>query len=50
MYMKYENSITYHSKVIANVKVFYKQTDILYVKLGQTLYAPNLLMSGKKIL
>ena len=44
--MKYEISITYHSKPDADVKVFVdKQTDR---QTGQKLYAPNLMMWGYK--
>jgi hypothetical protein len=44
--MKYESPITYHSKEMANVKVFAgKQTD---GQLSQKLYAPDLSIGGHK--
>ena len=52
--MKYESPITYHSKDMANVKVFAdrqtdrqtdKQTDR---RTGQKLYAPDLSIRGHK--
>ena len=44
--MEYESCITYHSKAMANVKVFAdKQKD---KRTGQKLYAPDLLMHGHK--
>ena len=48
--MKYESLITYHSKDMANVKVFAdrqtdKQTDR---RTGQKLYAPDLSIRGHK--
>ena len=46
IYVKYEISITYHSKAIANVKAFTdKQTD---KRTGQKLYAPDLSTRGYK--
>ena len=51
-YVKYERSITYHSKAMANVKVFCRQTngqtDRQNKRTGQKLYAPNLVMLGHK--
>ena len=48
--MKYESSITYHLKAMANDKVFAdKQTERQTDKwTGKKLYAPNLLMWGHK--
>ena len=52
--MKYESSITYHSKGMANVKVFTdkqmdKETDRQTDKwTNQKLYAPNLTIWGRK--
>jgi hypothetical protein len=44
--MKYESPITYHSKDMANVKVFAdRQTDR---RTGQKLYAPDLSIRGHK--
>jgi hypothetical protein len=44
--MKYESPITYHSKDMANVKVFAdKQTDR---RTGQKLYVPDLSIQGHK--
>jgi hypothetical protein len=40
--MKYESPITYHSKDMANVKVFADRW------IGQKLYAPNLSIQGIK--
>ena len=42
IYMKYESSITYHSKTMANVKLFVDRQT------GQKLYAPDLSMLGHK--
>jgi hypothetical protein len=45
-HMKYESCITYHSKDMANVKVFAdRQTNR---RTGQKLYAPNLSIRGHK--
>ena len=47
IYVKYESSITYHSKAVANVKVFAdKQTDSKQMnkRTGQKLHAPDLSM------
>ena len=47
--MKYESSITYHSKAMANVKVFCGQTNRQTDKqTGQKLYVPDLTMWGHK--
>ena len=46
IYVKYESSITYHSKAMAILKVFAdKQTD---QRTGQKLYAPDLSIRGHK--
>ena len=44
--VKYENSITYHSKGMGNVTVFFGQTD---KETGQKLYACDLSMKGHKL-
>jgi hypothetical protein len=41
--MKYESPNTYHSKYMANVKVFRRKTDR---RTGQNLYAPDLSILG----
>jgi hypothetical protein len=48
--MKYESPITYHSKDMANVKVFAeRQTDKqTNRRTGQQLYAPDLSIRGHK--
>jgi hypothetical protein len=47
--MKYESPITYHSKDMANVKVFCRQTDKQTDRqTGQKLYAPDLSIRGYK--
>ena len=50
MYVKYESSITYHSKAMVNVKVFaHKQSDRRTDKrTGQKLYAPDISMRRHK--
>jgi hypothetical protein len=40
--MKYESPVTYHSKDMANVKIFADRQT------GQKLYAPNLSIRGHK--
>ena len=44
IYVKYESSITYHSKAMASVKKFLWTNKWT----GQKLYAPNLSMQGHK--
>jgi hypothetical protein len=47
MHIKYKSPITYHSKNMANVKVFAdRQTNR---RTGQKLFAPDLSMRGQKI-
>ena len=49
LYMIYESSITYHSKAIANVRVFTdKQNGQMDKRISQKLYAPDLSMLGHK--
>jgi hypothetical protein len=44
--MEYESSITYHSKDMANVKVFADRQTNRWI--GQKLYAPDLSIRGHK--
>ena len=44
IYVKYESCITYHSKAMANVKIFGQTNG----QMGIKLYAPNLLMQRHK--